>query len=64
MYISNEIKWNLQLLCNFKKLVLTHTFDLCDCAVHLAHMAYGLYDITGTRLTFGTDHGSTFVDSS
>ena len=62
MHIQNKIVWNLQHFGCLKQLVLTHRGQFLDFAVHLSHVADSLYDISGSRLTFGTDHRCALVD--
>ena len=54
----------LKLLGCFKEFVFTHTSDAGDFTVHFAHMADCLDNIASTRFSLGTDHGSTFIDTS
>ena len=64
MYVNYQIIRNLQLLSSVEQLVFFHSSDLCNLLIHFAHMTYCLHNVTGTGLTFGTDHGCTFVDTA
>ena len=64
MDVLNKLIRYLILFCSFEQFILPHALKLCDRAVHFAHMADRLYNIAGSRLAFGSDHGSTFVDTA
>ena len=64
MNIFYQFVRHLKLFGCFKEFVFTHTSNVGNFTVHFSHMADCLNNITGTRFSFGPDHGSTFGDSS
>ena len=64
MYILHQIIRNPENLCLLKQFILTHRGNLSDFLIHPAHMADSLHNIPGSRLTFGTDHGSSLIDAA
>ena len=64
MYILYQLVRDLQLLCFFKQLVISHRSDLSDLGIHFPDVADSLNDITGTRFAFCSYHRSALTDPS
>ena len=58
--IAHEVDRDLKRLGCFEKLVFTHRNDLSNLRIHLAHVADGLNDVPGSRLSLGANHRCAF----
>ena len=64
MHILYQFVRDLQLLCFFKQLVISHRSDPSDLCIHFPDVADSLNDITGTRFAFCSYHRSALTDPS
>ena len=64
MDIFHQVVRSLQLLCSLEELIGTLGDEVADLTLHQSHVVHGLNHITGTRLTFGTDHRRTLSNTA